>query len=119
MTSPNTDDQLFQATYDRVAARYDDLWSRNVRTPNDRLTRALNLRRNERLVDLACGSGAATLPMMRLVSPGETVAVACRALGISTTAVYNAMRRRAGKTICPCFGQVVRAGFSVKKKGKR
>ena len=75
MTSPNTDDQLFQATYDRVAARYDDLWSRNVRTPNDRLTRALNLRRNERLVDLACGSGAATLPMMRLVSPGETVAV--------------------------------------------
>ncbi len=75
MTTPSTDDQLFQATYDRVAARYDDLWSRNVRTPNDRLTRALNLRRNERIVDLACGSGAATLPMMRLVSPGETVAV--------------------------------------------
>jgi ubiquinone/menaquinone biosynthesis C-methylase UbiE len=75
VTSPSTDDQLFQATYDRVAARYDDLWSRHVRTPNDRLTRALNLRRNERLVDLACGSGASTLPMMRLVSPGETVAV--------------------------------------------
>lgn len=75
MTSPSTDDQLFQATYDRVAARYDDLWSRNVRTPNDRLTRALGLRRNERIVDLACGSGAATLPMMRLVAPGETVAV--------------------------------------------
>ena len=75
MTSPSTDDQLFQATYDRVAARYDDLWSRNVRTPNDRLTRALGLRRGERIVDLACGSGAATLPMMRLVAPGETVAV--------------------------------------------
>jgi len=66
---------MFQATYDRVAARYDDLWSRNVRTPNDHLTRALGLRRNERIVDLACGSGAATLPMMRLVNPGETVAV--------------------------------------------
>jgi len=75
VTSPSTDDQLFQATYDRVAARYDDLWSRNVRTPNDRLTRSLGLRRNERIVDLACGSGASTLPMMRLVAPGETVAV--------------------------------------------
>ncbi len=74
MTHTSTD-QLFQATYDRVAARYDDLWSRHVKTPNERLTRALQLRRGERLVDLACGSGAATLPMMRLISPGETVAV--------------------------------------------
>lgn len=74
MTLPSTD-QLFAATYDRVAARYDDLWSRHVKTPNERLTRALQLRRGERLVDLACGSGAATLPMMRITSPGETVAV--------------------------------------------
>jgi len=70
-----TTDELFQATYDRVAARYDDLWSRHVNTPNDRLTRGLGLRRGERLVDLACGSGAATLPMTRLITPGETVAV--------------------------------------------
>lgn len=74
MTLSSTD-QLFQTTYDRVAARYDDLWSRHVKTPNERLTRSLQLRRGERLVDLACGSGAATLPMMRLISPGETVAV--------------------------------------------
>lgn len=68
-------DHYFQSTYDRVAERYDDLWSPNVKTPNDRLTRDLHLRRGERLVDLACGSGAATLPMMRLIAPGETVAV--------------------------------------------
>lgn len=68
-------DQFFQSTYDRVAANYDDLWSRHVRPPNDRLTRAMQLRRGERLLDLACGSGAATLPMMRLIAPGETVAV--------------------------------------------
>lgn len=74
MTQPSTD-QLFQATYDRVAARYDDLWSRHVKTPNERLTRALGLRRGDRLVDLACGSGAATLPMQRLQHPGECVAV--------------------------------------------
>jgi SAM-dependent methyltransferase len=74
LNSPSTD-ELFSATYDRVAARYDDLWSRHVQTPNDRLTRGLGLRRGERLVDLACGSGAATLPMMRLNAPGETVAV--------------------------------------------
>ena len=73
MTTTTTDD-LFQ-TYDRVAARYDDLWSPNVKTPNDRLTRDLGLRRGERLLDLACGSGAATLPMMRLIAPTETVAV--------------------------------------------
>lgn len=68
-------DELYQSTYDRVASRYDDLWSRHVYTPNDRLTRSMHLRRGERLLDLACGSGAATLPMMRLISPGETVAV--------------------------------------------
>ncbi|MCY1004714.1 methyltransferase domain-containing protein [Nannocystis pusilla] len=68
-------DHYFQSTYDRVAEFYDDLWSPNVKTPNDRLTRDLHLRRGERLVDLACGSGAATLPMMRLIAPGETVAV--------------------------------------------
>jgi ubiquinone/menaquinone biosynthesis C-methylase UbiE len=67
--------ELVQSTYDRVASRYDDLWSRHVKTPNERLTRGLQLRRGERLVDLACGSGAATLPMMHLVAPGETVAV--------------------------------------------
>lgn len=70
-----TFDQYFQSTYDRVAERYDDLWSPHVKTPNERLTRDLHLRRGERLVDLACGSGAATLPMMRLIAPGETVAV--------------------------------------------
>jgi ubiquinone/menaquinone biosynthesis C-methylase UbiE len=70
-----TTDELYQAAYDRVAARYDDLFSRHVKTPNDRLTRGLGLRRGERLVDLACGSGAATLPMMRLTAPAETVAV--------------------------------------------
>lgn len=68
-------DQLYQSTYDRVAAHYDDLWSGNVQTPNDRLTRSMHLRRGERLLDLACGSGAATLPMMRLTAPAETVAV--------------------------------------------
>lgn len=72
MQSP---DDLYQSTYDRVASRYDDLWSRHVYTPNDRLTRSMQLRRGERLLDLACGSGAATLPMMRLIAPGETVAV--------------------------------------------
>ncbi len=98
MTTPSTD-ELFQATYDRVAARYDDLWSPQVKTPNDRLTRGLGLRRGDKLVDLACGSGAATLPMMRLNSPGETFAVdpsegmlklareAAEAEGLSLTAV--------------------------------
>ena len=98
MTTLSTD-ELFQATYDRVAARYDDLWSPQVKPPNDRLTRCLGLRRGERLVDLACGSGAATLPMMRLNAPGETVAVdpsegmltrareAARAEGLSLSAI--------------------------------
>lgn len=98
MTTPSTD-ELFQATYDRVAARYDDLWSRHVKTPNDRLTRCLGVRRGERLVDLACGSGAATLPMIRQSATGECVAVdpsegmlrlareAAEAEGLSLTAI--------------------------------
>lgn len=60
-----------------------------------------------------------TMQALARIAAGETVAIASRALGISTTAVYAAMRRREGKTICPCCGQVVRDGFSTKKKAKR
>jgi len=86
-------DQLYQSTYDRVAARYDELWSPHVQPPNDRLTHGMRLRPGERLVDLACGSGVATLPMMRLLAPGETVAVD-PSLGMLRLAIDRAARER-------------------------
>lgn len=61
--------------YDRVAEAYDDLWSKHVAEPNAKLTRALHLKRGERIADLACGTGAFTLDMAKLVTPGETVGV--------------------------------------------
>ena len=62
-------------TYDKVAQGYDDLWSRHVACPNARLTADLELRRGDRVADLACGTGVYTLDMARLIDPGEVVAV--------------------------------------------
>jgi ubiquinone/menaquinone biosynthesis C-methylase UbiE len=64
-----------QATYDKVADAYDDLWSRNVAEPNAKLTRALDLKRGERVADLACGTGLFTVAMAKAVAPGEVVGV--------------------------------------------
>lgn len=64
-----------QGTYDKVANNYDELWTKHVAEPNDRITRDLRLTRGERVVDLACGTGLYTLEMGRLVAPGEVVGV--------------------------------------------
>lgn len=64
-----------QEVYDRVAAAYDDLWSKHVAEPNAKLTRGLSLRRGDRVADLACGTGAFSLDMARLAAPGETIGV--------------------------------------------
>jgi ubiquinone/menaquinone biosynthesis C-methylase UbiE len=64
-----------KATYDKVAGEYDDLWSKHVAEPNARLTRALKLKKGERLADLACGTAIFTLDMARATAPGETVCV--------------------------------------------
>jgi ubiquinone/menaquinone biosynthesis C-methylase UbiE len=67
--------EFTQATYDKVADAYDDLWSGNVREPNARLTRALDLKPGERVADLACGTGLFTVAMAKAVAPGEVVGV--------------------------------------------
>lgn len=67
--------EFTQATYDKVADAYDDLWSRHVAEPNAKLTRALRLRRGERVADLACGTGLFTVAMAQAVAPGEVVGV--------------------------------------------
>jgi len=67
--------EFTQATYDKVADAYDDLWSRHVHEPNVRLTRALGLKPGERVADLACGTGLVTVAMARAVAPGEVVGV--------------------------------------------
>jgi len=38
----------------------------------------------------------------------ERVAVVATEIGISKTAIYAALKRREGKQICPCCGQVIR-----------
>jgi ubiquinone/menaquinone biosynthesis C-methylase UbiE len=62
-------------TYDRVADDYDDLWTPHTVGPNARLTRGLQLRKGERVADLACGTGIYTQEMCRLVEPGDVVGV--------------------------------------------
>lgn len=75
MSTDKTGELHVQGTYDKVASTYDDLWTKHVAAPNARLTRAMGLKRGERLADLACGTGVYTLDMARLVAPGETIAV--------------------------------------------
>jgi SAM-dependent methyltransferase len=48
-----------------------------VREPQQRLTRELRLRPGLRCADLGCGTGLDTVDMLRIVSPGEVVAVDC------------------------------------------
>jgi ubiquinone/menaquinone biosynthesis C-methylase UbiE len=62
------------ATYDKIAHVYDDLWTKHVLNQHARFTADLQIQRGERIVDIAAGKGM-TLPMMRLNTPGETVAV--------------------------------------------
>lgn len=53
-----------------------------------------------------------------LSNPEITPHGAALSLGISPAAVYRAIKARQGKTLCPCCGQVVRDGFTVKTKNK-
>lgn len=81
--------QTIAERYDDIAGRYDDLWTRHVCGPQDRLTEALALRAGERVCDLACGTGAQSVDMARLVAPAEVVAVDC------SEAMVQAARARA------------------------
>lgn len=38
---------------------------------------------------------------------------AADAVGVQNAAVYQALQRTKGKTMCPCCGQVVREGFEI------
>lgn len=54
---------------------------------------------------------------LRLVAQGYTPYAAARQVGISTTTVYVAIKRRAGKVMCPCCGSLVDAA-AIKPKGE-
>lgn len=61
--------------YDRVAGDYDDLFSGHMTHINARLDLGLELRRGQRVADLACGTGVGTVDMARAVTPGEVIGV--------------------------------------------
>jgi len=46
-------------------------------------------------------------------NPGMTAYEAAAAVGVGNAAVYQALRRTKGKTVCPCCNQVVRDGFEI------
>jgi hypothetical protein len=47
---------------------------------------------------------------------GMTPYAAAKQVGISSPTIYGAIRRQKNKEICPCCGQIVRAGFAVNRK---
>ncbi|MDD3481826.1 helix-turn-helix domain-containing protein [Azovibrio restrictus] len=61
-----------------------------------------------------------TQQALDLVAEGMTAYAAAEKVGITEQAVYAAKRRlekarQAGKTLCPCCGQVVREGFEINR----
>ena len=69
---------------------------------------------------LAAVEQAATAPYASVVAAAGTVVPslaaayeAAVAVGVGNAAVYQALRRTKGKTICPCCKQVVRDGFEI------
>lgn len=48
-------------------------------------------------------------------TPGMTAYEAAAAVGVGNAAVYQALRRTKGKTVCPCCNQVVRDGFEINR----
>lgn len=48
-------------------------------------------------------------------NPDMTPYEAAAKIGIGNAAVYQALRRTKGKTMCPCCGQVVREGFEINR----
>ena len=55
-----------------------------------------------------------TQKALRLVSKkGYSVNKAAKLAGVNHSAVFKALKRRKGKTICKTCGQVLRAGFAI------
>lgn len=48
-------------------------------------------------------------------TPGMTAYEAAAVVGVGNAAVYQALRRTKGKTVCPCCNQVVRDGFEINR----
>lgn len=73
-----SDVTLVQQRYDRVAASYDDFFSRHVAVPQRRLTEAMGLQCGDHVIDLACGTGLDAVEMLERTAPGGSVtAVDC------------------------------------------
>jgi ubiquinone/menaquinone biosynthesis C-methylase UbiE len=55
--------------WDRAADRYDDCWTGPLQPARDRLLELARLRAGERVLDVACGTGAVSLEAARRVAP--------------------------------------------------
>lgn len=49
-----------------------------------------------------------TMQALDIVSQGQSAYAAAAQLGISESAVWRALKRRQGKTVCPCCKQIIR-----------
>lgn len=54
-----------------------------------------------------------TQQAIQLVTQGMTPYAAAQQIGIATSTLYTALKRRQRRNLCPCCGQVVREGFEI------
>jgi ubiquinone/menaquinone biosynthesis C-methylase UbiE len=92
--------QLVEAAYDQIAAGYDERWSVHIRSPQQRLTRDMQLSSGMRCADLGCGTGLDTLEMAQLTAPEATHAVDCSQKMLDEARARAQARGYALRTVC-------------------
>lgn len=108
----------------RVTADRDDLKALTAHRKDDKLTAQAWTRIPRRWPEDALGLWLKRPPLsgrsrtMRAVdlvlSEGLTVYAAAKRAKVHQSAVHRAIQRRSDKDLCPCCGQVLREGYSVR-----
>jgi len=57
---PNNCDELVEKSYDRISTGYDQIWTSHMRDLTASLINRVNIKEEDRAIDLACGTGFAT-----------------------------------------------------------
>jgi ubiquinone/menaquinone biosynthesis C-methylase UbiE len=89
-----------ESAYDEIAAGYDERWSVHIRAPQQKLTKALDLKGGMRCADLGCGTGVDTIDMAKLTAPEPVHAVDCSAKMLEEAANRARARGLSLNTVC-------------------
>lgn len=59
--------------WDKAVRHYENFWQKQLKPAQDRMLEMANLQQNEKLIDIACGTGLVTFPAAEQLGPGGFV----------------------------------------------